>query len=124
VDLKKMFASWTVTQTADTLKPDFKAPDADEEKEAKRRGKLARYAHSVRRNMQWGTPPQPGEEGSAMQLAHANTRVSCYACHSSWNTSCFGCHLPQRANQRKEMLHNEGSVTRNYTSYNFQTLRN
>jgi hypothetical protein len=73
--------------------------------------------------MQWGTAPQAGETG-AMELAHANGRVSCYACHSSWNTSCFGCHLPQRANWRKPMLHNEGAITRNYTSYNYQTLRN
>src|SRR5438477_12573968 len=58
-----------------------------------------------------------------MQLAHANTSMSCYACHSSWNTSCFGCHLPMRANQAKPMLHFEGLLTRNYTNYNFQTLR-
>ncbi len=49
--------------------------------------------------------------------------MSCYACHSSWNTSCFGCHLPQQANQRKPTLHNEGEITRNYTKYNYQTLR-
>src|SRR5262249_48767282 len=56
-------------------------------------------------------------------LAHANGTMSCYACHTSWNTSCFGCHLPMRANQRKDMLHNEGTVSRNFTNYNFQTLR-
>jgi hypothetical protein len=45
------------------------------------------------------------------------------ACHSAWNTSCFGCHLPQRANMKMPNLHNEGDVSRNYVSYNFQTLR-
>jgi hypothetical protein len=49
--------------------------------------------------------------------------MSCIACHSSWNPSCFGCHLPQRANKKMPQLHNEGDVTRNYVSYNFQTLR-
>src|SRR5713226_8407440 len=36
---------------------------------------------------------------------------------------CFGCHLQMTANARKPMLHNEGLVTKNYTSYNFQVLR-
>ena len=49
--------------------------------------------------------------------------MSCIACHSAWNPSCFGCHLPQRANKKMPQLHNEGDVTRNYVSYNFQTLR-
>ena len=49
--------------------------------------------------------------------------MSCIACHSSWNPSCFGCHLPQKANKKMPQLHNEGDVTRNYVSYNFQTLR-
>src|SRR6202011_2901803 len=40
-----------------------------------------------------------------------------------WNPSCYGCHLPQRANKKMPQLHNEGDVTRNYVSYNFQTLR-
>src|SRR5581483_2571291 len=46
-----------------------------------------------------------------------------YSCHSSWTTSCFGCHLSMTANQRKPMLHNEGLITRNWTAYNFQVLR-
>jgi hypothetical protein len=111
---------WTVPQVIDTLKTDFKVPDAPENTS---RSRLARYAHSVRRNLQWGTAPDPHENRPELQLAHASRRMTCYACHSSWNTSCFGCHLPQRANQRMPMLHNEGAITRNYTSYNFQTLR-
>src|SRR4029077_17482539 len=35
----------------------------------------------------------------------------------------YGCHLPQKANKKMPQLHNEGDVTRNYVSYNFQTLR-
>ena len=48
--------------------------------------------------------------------------MTCYACHSSWTTNCFGCHLPMRRT-RRPMLHNEGTETRNYTSYNFEVLR-
>ena len=49
--------------------------------------------------------------------------MSCIACHSSWNPSCYGCHLPQKANMKMPELHNDGDVSRNYVSYNFQTLR-
>lgn len=56
-------------------------------------------------------------------LAHGNSKMTCYACHSSWTSSCFGCHLSMRANQKKPNLHNEGGDTRNWTQYNFQTLR-
>jgi len=57
------------------------------------------------------------------QLAHANASMTCYACHTSWTPTCFGCHLQMTANVRRPMLHNEGLLTRNYTSYNFQVLR-
>ena len=57
------------------------------------------------------------------KLAHDNSRMTCYACHSSWAPTCFGCHLSMTANQRMPMLHNEGLITRNWTSYNFQVLR-
>ena len=49
--------------------------------------------------------------------------MTCYACHSSWTPTCFGCHLQMTANARRPMLHNEGLLTKNYTSYNFQVLR-
>jgi len=64
----------------------------------------------------WG--PAGGEN-----LAHQDSKMTCYTCHSSWVTSCFGCHLSQRANEKRPMLHNEGIDTRNWTSYNFQVLR-
>jgi hypothetical protein len=62
----------------------------------------------------------PGDESS---LAHANSSMTCYSCHTSWTPTCFGCHLQMTANARKPMLHNEGLLTKNYTSYNFQVLR-
>ena len=57
------------------------------------------------------------------KLAHENSRMTCYSCHSSWAPTCYGCHLSMTANQRMPMLHNEGLMTRNWTSYNFQVLR-
>jgi len=62
----------------------------------------------------------PGDDA---QLAHGNASMTCYACHSSWTPTCFGCHLQMTANARRPMLHNEGLLTKNYTSYNFQVLR-
>jgi len=59
----------------------------------------------------------------AGMLAHANSSMTCYACHTSWTPTCFGCHLQMTANIKRPMLHNEGLTTRNYTSYNFQVLR-
>ena len=69
--------------------------------------------------MVWGDLPADGAE----KCAHSNDNMSCIACHSSWNPSCFGCHLPQRANIKAPNLHGDGDVQRNYTAYNFQTLR-
>src|SRR2546421_624393 len=56
--------------------------------------------------------------------AHPMKEMTCVSCHSSWTTTCFGCHLPMTANQRMPMLQNEGTVTRNWTEYDFQVLRN
>jgi hypothetical protein len=63
-------------------------------------------------------------ESSGGGLAHADEKMSCYTCHTSWMTSCFGCHLSMKANANRTALHNEGdTATKNYTSYNFQVLR-
>jgi hypothetical protein len=62
----------------------------------------------------------PGDDAA---LAHSNSGMTCYSCHTSWTPTCFGCHLQMTANARKPMLHNEGLLTKNYTSYNFQVLR-
>jgi hypothetical protein len=61
--------------------------------------------------------------GDMSSLVHSNSKMTCYSCHSAWVPTCFGCHLQMQANQRVPMLHNEGLLTRNYTSYNFQILR-
>ncbi len=72
----------------------------------------------------WGSVPLDATgKADEAKCAHANNNMSCIACHSAWNPSCFGCHLPQKANKKMPALHNEGDVQRNYTAYNFQTLR-
>lgn len=104
----KQSTEWEVVQVLDTI-----TPGSEHYSEKSRLAKT--IEHDGR---SWG-------EGSVdeSQLAHANSRMTCYACHSSWAPTCYGCHLSMTANQRTPMLHNEGLTTRNWTSYNFQVLR-
>jgi hypothetical protein len=99
---------WEVVQTADTV-----APGNVHFSMKSFRAKLMTKDGTVASQM-----PQDDEH-----LAHANSSMTCYSCHTSWTPTCFGCHLQMTANARKPMLHNEGLTTRNYTSYNFQVLR-
>lgn len=98
---------WEVVQTKDTIDP---ANPRYNSKAA-----LAKTVRFEDDKLVWGDNPE--------KCAHQNKNMHCIACHSSWNPSCFGCHLPQKANQKSPLLHGDGEVTRNYTSYNFQTLR-
>ena len=99
---------WKVTQTADTVTPgnsDYNEKSA--------------YAKTMQRdNATWGDP-----KASEEMLAHRESSMTCYACHTSWVTSCFGCHLSMEANRKMPNRHNEGGDSRNFTSYNFQVLR-
>jgi hypothetical protein len=99
---------WEVVQTRATITPGNERfnPKSYRAKLIGKSGELLR------------TPPT-----DSSLLAHANSSMTCYACHSSWTPTCFGCHLQMTANVKRPMLHNEGIVTRNYTSYNFQVLR-
>ncbi|MBI3839838.1 MAG: hypothetical protein HY288_18095 [Planctomycetia bacterium] len=101
---------WELVQTADTINPLSKHYNLKSHL-----AKTVRMAADGK--LEWGG--QPAEQ----QCAHQNEAMSCIACHSSWNPSCFGCHLPQKANRKAPSLHFEGDVSRNYVSYNFQTLR-
>jgi len=99
---------WRVKQTVDSIDP--KSPDYNE---------LSRYAKTIRPdNQTWGDVPADDKE-----LAHPDSQMTCFACHSSWMTSCFGCHLSMKANRKIPNRHNEGDESRNYTTYNFQVLR-
>ncbi|MBZ5646956.1 MAG: hypothetical protein LAN37_07000 [Acidobacteriia bacterium] len=99
---------WEVVQVLDTITPG-NAHYSEQSRLAKTINKDGRT---------WGTVPAHGTD-----LAHPDERMTCFGCHTSWTTSCFGCHLSMTANQRRPMLHNEGLMTRNWTSYNFQVLR-
>jgi hypothetical protein len=98
---------WEVVQTADTVTPG--KPHYSEQ---------SRYAKTVQKDGSWGGP---GTDPSA--LAHDNSSMTCFTCHTSWTPTCFGCHLSLVANRKMPMIRNEGLVTRNWTSYNFQVLR-
>jgi hypothetical protein len=104
---------WEVVQTKDTVDPRHPRYNA-----RSALAKTVRFDAGIGR-MVWGDLPP----GGAGECAHRNENMSCIACHSSWNPSCYGCHLPQRTNLKMPFLHADGDVTRNYTSYNFQTLR-
>ncbi len=99
---------WEIVQTADSVTP----------------GNVHFSMNSLRAKLMGKdgavVPQMPRDDE---HLAHANSSMTCYSCHTSWTPTCFGCHLQMTANARKPMLHNEGLTTRNYTSYNFQVLR-
>ncbi|MEO7506470.1 MAG: hypothetical protein ABIZ95_04465, partial [Pyrinomonadaceae bacterium] len=99
---------WRVPQTADTIDP--ASPDYNEK---------SRFAKTIQTdNQTWGTVP-----GDPKLLAHRDANMTCYSCHSSWVTSCFGCHLSMKANAKMPNRHFEGGDSRNFTTYNYQVLR-
>jgi hypothetical protein len=101
---------WEVKQVLDSITPG--SPNYNEK---------ARFAKTVRVDGKtWGST---ADDDAANPLAHRNQRMTCYSCHSAWIPTCFGCHLEMAANRKMPMLHNEGLVTRNWTSYSFQVLR-
>lgn len=102
---------WEVVQVKDTITP------GNEHYSEK-----SRLAKTIQKDgITWGSIPDPD---GLVKLAHSDSRMTCFSCHSSWTTTCFGCHLPMTANQRMPMLQNEGTMTRNWTEYDFQVLRN
>jgi hypothetical protein len=101
---------WPLVQTKDTITPSSRFYN-----HLSHMSKTSRFDKTGK--IVWGG------DGNDEQCAHQSDNMSCIACHSSWNPSCFGCHLPQKANAKKKDLHFEGDFTRNYTAYNFQTLR-
>ncbi len=100
---------WAVSQVKDSITPGH--PEYNEK---------ARLAKTVRRDGRtWGDAPADGA-----LLAHQDEKMSCYSCHTSWMTSCFGCHLSMKSNAKRPALHNEGGPdTKNFTTYNYQVLR-
>ncbi|MEO5762658.1 MAG: hypothetical protein ABIR28_10145, partial [Vicinamibacteria bacterium] len=62
----------------------------------------------------WGASVSPSK------YAHADDKMTCFACHTSWTTTCAGCHLPIEANWKTERHHYENGETRNFATYNPQ----
>lgn len=100
---------WEVKQVRDTIDP--------KHSHYNEKSRLAKTVRFEGGQLAWGDTP------GNCDYAHDNSNMHCVACHSSWNPSCYGCHLPQKANTKMPHLHWDGDVTRNYTSYCFQTLR-
>lgn len=100
---------WEMSLTKDSVTPGHASYNA---KAA--RAKLMAAGEAGRQG-QWG----PG----VSELAHDNTKMTCFTCHLSWTTSCAGCHLPIQANWKTERHHYEGGETRNYATYNPQVAR-
>ncbi|MFM8252294.1 MAG: hypothetical protein ACKOBW_11915 [Planctomycetota bacterium] len=118
---------WRIVQTKDTTNPIRSEYNAKSHM-----AKTVRWEVDGDQSLQltWGgqvtsldAPAAGREVVDGVKCAHQNNNMSCIACHSSWNPSCFGCHLSQKATRKMPNLHNEGDVSRNRTSYNFQTLR-
>jgi hypothetical protein len=102
---------WRVKQTIDTINPNAPHPEDYSLK--------SRYAKTMRTDATtWGDVPADDQ-----LLAHRDENMTCFSCHSSWVTSCFGCHLSMEANRKMPNRHFEGGDTRNFTTYNFQVLR-
>ena len=99
---------WNVPQVLDIINP--KSDDYNER---------AAMAKTMQKDgNSWGDPTV-----ADASLAHSNGEMTCFSCHTSWVTSCFGCHLNMKTNRRRPGLHNEGTLTRNWTSYSMMTLR-
>jgi len=104
--------TWNIPQTIDVINPLSSHYNA-----------MARYAKTMGRDgTTWGDVP-PTREQCKRKLAHDNANMDCQICHSSWATSCFGCHLPMKANERVITNKFEGTVSRNFTTYNPQVVR-
>ncbi|MDX6766480.1 MAG: hypothetical protein SFU85_06790 [Candidatus Methylacidiphilales bacterium] len=103
---------WEIPQTLDTLDPRSHQYNA-----------ASRYAKTLKRDgWTWGNLPA-GNATRKAELAHDNDAIGCQVCHTSWATSCFGCHLPLKNNNYQPTNKFEGTVSRFYTSYNPQVIR-
>jgi hypothetical protein len=109
---------WRVKQVKDSVDPKSKDYNAKAAK-AKLVTKIAEGAASYG----VASPEQGAQSSFESNLAHPNSEMTCFACHSSWTTACAGCHLPIQANWKKETNHYEGKETRNWASYNPQVAR-
>ena len=105
---------WEIPQTVDVVDPQ----NALNHYNAK-----AAHAKTIERDGEsWGSIPETASQCKS-RLAHSNETMDCQVCHTSWATSCFGCHLSMKSNQRVPLNKFEGVLSRNFTTYNPQVVR-
>jgi hypothetical protein len=109
---------WRVKQVRDSVDPSSKDYN---KKSAK--AKLVMKLEGDSANYTVASAAQAKHPEIETKLAHPNSDMSCFACHSSWTTACGGCHLPIQANWKSTTNHYEGKETRNWASYNPQVAR-
>jgi hypothetical protein len=109
---------WRVKQVKDSVSPgsrDYNPRSAKAKLVTKLNPKTEAYSVA--------SPTQAATSDFESHLAHPNSEMSCFACHSSWTTACGGCHLPIQANWKSTTNHYEGKETRNWATYNPQVAR-
>ena len=109
VDPKLEWQVHLVKDSVDRASPDFNAKAA----RAKLMGRLTKDG----RPFTWGPGVAPEN------LAHKDSELECFSCHTAWTPSCGGCHLPIEANWKTVTHKYEGAQTRNYATYNPQVAR-
>ncbi|NDC38854.1 MAG: hypothetical protein EBZ48_12520, partial [Proteobacteria bacterium] len=101
---------WRVKQVRDSVDPaskDYNPQSA--------RAKTMEMLEGNQTDGAWGNLKKiDAAKDDTKVLAHAESKMSCFTCHSSWVTSCAGCHLPIQANWKKTSNHHEGKETRNW----------
>lgn len=107
---------WQVKQVIDTLNP----ANADYNEKSSKAKLTLKLEDSQTEPSQC---PHDEVEDKKDKLAHSDSTMSCFSCHSSWVTSCAGCHLPIEANWKQKSKHYDGKETRNWASYNPQVAR-
>ncbi len=109
---------WRVKQVKDSVDPknkDYNAKSAN--------AKLVTKIEDGKDTYSFASAKQGTDPAFQEKLAHPESDMSCFACHSSWTTACGGCHLPIQANWKTTTNHYEGKETRNWASYNPQVAR-
>ncbi len=103
---------WKVSLVKDSVDPSSPAYNA-----VAARAKLMSRTTAPGQQFTWGPSVAP------QNLAHKDSEMGCFACHTSWTPSCGGCHLPIEANWKTDSHKYEGGETRNYATYNPQVAR-
>jgi hypothetical protein len=99
--------SWVVKQVVDVINP--ASPDYNPR---------AAYAKLVLRTGAIGSGTS-GQEA----LAHSNSKIMCFTCHSSWQTTCSGCHLPLDVNVKSRDIHYDPQFSKAFAPYWRQVIR-